>query len=346
MSDLILRDRIDQIYRLRFRRSIKSVFQTCEMVKLQVVLTSEFDNVPIKSTWNLSAETILLSEDVRLLQSVELTQSVSNEIWSMTFAAPSQIGKYRIRIYCLLDTTEDCGIAVLDLWSETFEVQPEKVLVAAAILIPNHRLFLAKGESIWIKEDFGETIGSHIYDCSIILCRYFRQTFSAEESYPDLVIELGSGCGLSAIFACLLFRCRTILTDLPEQLPLLSENVNLNGLDEQKCSYQELRWGDLEAVNDIVTICSEFQNIVILAADVLYDSTAAPLLLQTVQALSGALVSKRVTVLLAQKNRDNMTVDDAQHRLTSFSKGALLSKLVRQEANVYVWDISFQSSYD
>lgn len=341
MSDLILRDRIDCIYRLKFRRSIKSVYHICEKIKLQVSITSEFDDVPIRPTWILWVETLFVSEDESSPQSVESTQSVRTQFWTLNLTAPSQIGSYRIHINCLVDATEDNGIVIMDLWSESFEIQLENVSLSFAPVMPNLRLFTTENKEIWIKEDFGETIGSHVYDSSVILCRYLRHAFSSEELYPDLVIELGSGCGLSGIFSCLSFQCRTILTDLPQQLPLLRGNITMNGLNLQQCVCQELRWGDATSLDNIISNCSVYQKIVILAADVLYDSTAAPLLLQTLHATYTTLQRKKIIIFLAQKNRDTMTVDTAQHRLMGFGKESLLSKLMWQEANVLVWDISF-----
>lgn len=129
-------------------------------------------------------------------------------------------------------------------------------------------------DNIMIKEDYGKTLGSHIYDGSIVLMRYINSTStltsctslpsaSSSSSYsevfndPDkvqavmnyenkkkVVLELGAGCALISIYLSKKdVYHRIIVTDKDYQLLLIEKNILLNKADT-KCLVQALNWED------------------------------------------------------------------------------------------------------
>lgn len=99
------------------------------------------------------------------------------------------------------------------------------------------------------------------------------------------LIELGAGLGLSGIFLakylnqsdCGLKIQKAILTDLPEAIPGLLKNIELNNLKET-VEAQVLSWGMDDDVHQVMS-CLEKSNTIVIAADVVYwESLFSPLI--------------------------------------------------------------------
>ncbi|KAG0619012.1 hypothetical protein M758_4G109100 [Ceratodon purpureus] len=118
---------------------------------------------------------------------------------------------------------------------------------------------------------------STVWDSAIVLAKYL-------EKWPETVvgkqcIELGAGCGLAGIAAAALGAKKTILTDFPENLPLLDRNAAANSLTDV-VSTAPLTWGSELALEVL-----KFD--VVLATDIMYYDDAVEPLLVTLQGLSG-----------------------------------------------------------
>lgn len=65
---------------------------------------------------------------------------------------------------------------------------------------------------------------------------------------PTAIIELGAGVGLTGLQLATHFNCRVLLTDLPDAMPLLQRNIELNRqrfqLGETAVHAQVLFWGN------------------------------------------------------------------------------------------------------
>ena len=142
--------------------------------------------------------------------------------------------------------TQDNGICILPLLTDIFELVATSVgMNMTTPLLSCYRLCAG----LIIKEDYGHTIGSHVYDSSIVMLRFLNkmllqsqssssQTSSSSLDYTsiltcsttDVVIELGSGCGLVSIWLALHIPVRVVATDLEAQLPSLRSNVDRNAL--------------------------------------------------------------------------------------------------------------------
>ncbi|KAI8139947.1 putative methyltransferase-domain-containing protein [Fennellomyces sp. T-0311] len=80
-------------------------------------------------------------------------------------------------------------------------------------------------QTIKIHEDVSPSMGSHLWDCGLLMCQYL-----AENRLPryTTVIELGSGTGIAGIYyAHLLKPSKMYLTDLADTVPTIKHNFAL-----------------------------------------------------------------------------------------------------------------------
>ncbi|MDP2435085.1 MAG: hypothetical protein Q8P67_05035, partial [archaeon] len=84
------------------------------------------------------------------------------------------------------------------------------------------------------------------------------------------LLELGSGTGLAGIVAAARGALIT-LTDLPNVLPLLRHNLQLNGLSSDPTAVAELTWGS--------TALTGWRADLLLGADLTYELEDIPLLM-------------------------------------------------------------------
>jgi hypothetical protein len=92
------------------------------------------------------------------------------------------------------------------------------------------------------------------------------------------IVELGSGTGIAGLTCAALGAARVVLTDLPENLPLLRRNATRNGWVQSLCgcevSVEALDWN-----TDALPACD-----LVLGADVCYHEAAVPSLITLVDA--------------------------------------------------------------
>jgi predicted nicotinamide N-methyase len=93
------------------------------------------------------------------------------------------------------------------------------------------------------------------------------------------VLELGSGCGgLSGIVAILLKASMTYLSDFPEVMPSLSENVRQNVPSDSPYKVIPLVWQDPQASG-----LKKGDVDIILAADCLYEKKIVEVFFQVIR---------------------------------------------------------------
>ncbi|KAJ1482011.1 putative methyltransferase-domain-containing protein, partial [Baffinella frigidus] len=115
--------------------------------------------------------------------------------------------------------------------------------------------------------------GAAVWDAALVLCEFLAL-------HPDLVrgkrvVELGSGTGVLGLVCARLGAERVILTDLPEQLPLLEDNVRRNAL-ETRVAVRGCAWGSQPAVREVIAALGGPPDLVV-ASDVVYCAAADPL---------------------------------------------------------------------
>ncbi|GAB4820725.1 hypothetical protein N2152v2_007771 [Parachlorella kessleri] len=96
------------------------------------------------------------------------------------------------------------------------------------------------------------------------------------------------------------------LTDLPQLLPLIQQNIQLNSLQE-RAHAAALRWGE-----GVAHLQPPFD--LVLASDVIYQAEAVPALLATLRDLSGP----RTLILLAAEHREQLPFPTQQVEAAGF----------------------------
>lgn len=216
------------------------------------------------------------------------------------------------------------------------------------------RPHIAKKKFIMIQENYGDTMGSHIWDASILLA--FALCSASQFPFPKhsqnhTMLELGAGCGLfAAVYAALsddmdCERRSMVLTERRESLTLLEANLQLNSetdntVDEPGDSVRRgpaiqflpLVWGDLIDENAL----PEGGVDTIFAADVLYNWSAHEPLLRTIDAIvqlkQHQAKAEKPTgasgVFIAHKHRGSKAASSAflEHLLTGSDENCCDSK--------------------
>ena len=114
-------------------------------------------------------------------------------------------------------------------------------------------------------------LATQFWDGSYLLAKFIERhclegKFSLENS---LILELGSGCGLSGIVASLFKPKHVLLTDLGENLDHLQMNVDMNraeqknrnsGISFNNVTVQELAWGNIDHLNIAVEFASKMKK--------------------------------------------------------------------------------------
>jgi hypothetical protein len=148
----------------------------------------------------------------------------------VTLTFPTVPGSYSLSVSANNTITD---WIVLPLETEPFLVVSEEEYSAkwAGQYIPKllscYRSVECNGRSVRVKEEYGSTIGSHIYDSSIVIMRHLQEHFDntfgtahaapatvgvdsaaiATVRTPFTILELGAGCGLAGIW------CAQMLSD-------------------------------------------------------------------------------------------------------------------------------------
>jgi predicted nicotinamide N-methyase len=128
-----------------------------------------------------------------------------------------------------------------------------------------------------------DNLGLKTWSSAVLMSQRLHNVRSLLPQRFDRVLELGAGTGLVGIAAASTWNCHAVLTDLPEILPNLRRNVDLNrdliATRLGKVETRALDWAD-EA-----DVASDEENkfMVILAADPIYSPDHPRLLVNAVR---------------------------------------------------------------
>lgn len=145
-------------------------------------------------------------------------------------------------------------------------------------------------------------IYSSVWDGGIAMAAYLKQTFTQEDWKKVTVIDLGSGTGIAGLAAASLSKGRAIvhLTDLPQAVPLLTENICLNSNHWSYGPYvhspapTKLEWGSLVDRQWLETVVKQARaekrrHVLIIGADAVYQPSLFVPLLSTISQLHARL---------------------------------------------------------
>lgn len=264
---------VTTILRLHLRRSVRSFVAAGSALNLELSYSAEFcDSVPsllgkhvvmavfIKGNNASASELFQASASLNAFEVLlEVTDSSSS---CLSLTVPNEIGFHQLFLFNRKPYPNH-GHAlkplILPLLTGCFSVVEKNQLALTRSAVPvltNYRLF----SGILIEEEYGKTLGSHIYDSSVSIIRYLSrkkyshgltltltpltepELFTTNQSRRNVALELGAGCGLVSIWLSKESSFhRVIATDMACQLPLIVRNITRNGTQDG-CSARELDW--------------------------------------------------------------------------------------------------------
>ncbi|XP_013084076.1 protein N-lysine methyltransferase METTL21D-like [Biomphalaria glabrata] len=123
-------------------------------------------------------------------------------------------------------------------------------------------------------------VGCVVWDAALVLCSYIDKIRNVVQNKS--VLELGSGTGAVGIVTAAL-GARVIITDLPEIVPFMNHNIQLNQkVLKDSCSALELRWGNKEQMSKVKQIHFSEGVDFLLVADCVYYEEALEDLVDTI----------------------------------------------------------------
>ncbi|KAK3341370.1 putative methyltransferase-domain-containing protein [Lasiosphaeria hispida] len=151
---------------------------------------------------------------------------------------------------------------------------------------------------------------------------FHAQTAVGTWPEPTEVLELGSGTGLLGLAAACIWGASVILTDIPDIMPNLVHNAELNRSTVEgrggNIEAAALTWGGREGDSDPrFTVGNQYQLIIV--ADPLYDDNHPLLLTSAIDAQLSFDSDARVLVMVPQR-------DDTTKRLTGALRVAMVSQ--------------------
>jgi predicted nicotinamide N-methyase len=363
------------IVRVHLRRSIKSHITPMSTIKLEVALTSEFfgrENyleadcrlmgLFIKSDSSFS--TVSLLQEINECAIVFPLKSDIGHLSHYTIAAPDEVGAYHLFIFPYeTDPSESIfkkRFIILPLLTDCFNVV-SKDHAAMTQFIPSLLSCYRVIHGIIIEEEYGKTVGSHVYDCSIAILRYLASSHtvdgmtgsnvrSCSSNTPDrmtVAVELGAGCGLVSIWLAKRNKFNSVIaTDMDNQLPLILRNIERNNV-QPVCSSKELNWSltvgsgrkDLESSQFSFKLQREYLGMhddehldMIIAGDVMYSKSLTEDFITVLRALAVPYVT---VIYLAQKLRNA----DRKDSYDIASTPGIRCECVWEEADVLIWKI-------
>lgn len=312
--------------RLVILRGLRSAIQAGSRQRIEIALCSEF-NDPIHGLLRRSKIYASFHHSISEQELCPTNCDIASfgyrdEVGILEIDMPTS-GMFHLQISAdLIDEGAHLGESVfqmmLTIFTDMITIIPSGCEKQSVHMFATYRRLSSPGHTLIIQEDYGATLGSHIYDCSLVLLEFFNKELLSSR-YCDhalldgSVVELGSGCGLLGIW--LNQHCkRVFLTDRTSQLALIRRNVLLNTSHAARCMCLALDWSDRDK-KPLLSLQSALRNDaplrVIIAADVLYDREAAAALFDVVDALEGAgEVSSQARILIAQKLRSDTLASD------------------------------------
>jgi hypothetical protein len=361
--------------RIILKRAIRCKVVTSSVIRLEIVISSEF-NEPIPGLLafyqndlkaffepiNENSNTDMIDSNLCLLNPVD-----AQEVCIYQVICPHSSGKYRLHIKSSFNGPVDIGgdvhksRIILDFLSDVIEITSNNNEVNGYVpsLLSNYRSVTIGSRvastppsplTITIQEEYGASMGSHIYDSAIVLCHYFNNNpliykRSDTHEYAS-ALELGSGCGLVGLWLkCSDYYKRVVLTDKIALQSLIQQNISTNISDidiDSGCFFLPLEWSSSSNVASVMN-SQKMPFSLVVAADVLYGtkvSTAFFNVLENVitQHRETHTLSMDPAIIVAQKVRSDEPLDLANVSGVSIH-ASFDATLIHEAFSVKIWSV-------
>ncbi|KAH9496686.1 hypothetical protein Btru_009658 [Bulinus truncatus] len=186
---------------------------------------------------------------------------------------------------------------------------------------------LKSGEIITFDQSAVGDVGCVVWDAALVLCSYIDKV--QEKFRGKSVLELGAGTGAAGLVASAI-GAKVVITDLPEIVPLMQHNVNLNEkILKGSCTATELKWGNKEHMAHIKQEhFSESVDFLLIADCVYYEAIEE--LVKTVLYLT----SPSTTVLCTYEDRELGNKVELQSRY-SYHANYIQIKIILKTFSVF-----------
>ncbi|GAQ90561.1 hypothetical protein KFL_006560050 [Klebsormidium nitens] len=171
--------------------------------------------------------------------------------------------------------------------------------------------------------------GSVVWDSALVLAKFLE--YAADQGWLDFraksCVELGAGCGLVGLTVAFLGAARVILTDMPDRLRLLRQNVEDNYV-APKGSPASLEVVELLWSTEPTAALLDPRPDWIVASDVVYDDETFADLLTTLKELS----TSETTIIIAVELRIDSVIESfLEAALSHFSISRVADKSLHPE---------------
>ena len=217
-----------KVYRIQFRRSVQAVVTAGSVLSYEVICCSEF-NEPVGLDLTYS---VVICKQTNGNSVLNIGSGINAEgfkqvrkpggITVIKHRAPDEPGFFSVIV---APRDKQDGHILLPVYSDIFRVlncdEYSQYIQSTTTFVPRllgcYRAFQCANQTVLIKEEYGSTLGSHIYDSSVVLVRYieshllslFEKTGREERSGKRVVLELGAGCGMVGLYLAALLSSTT-----------------------------------------------------------------------------------------------------------------------------------------
>ena len=262
-------------------------------IACQMLLSNEDNTIIADETHLLNFE--ILHSPSKCSINVQPRLSFHKGIYEITVENRLDIGYYQLRISALPNEENELILGFISDVFEVIDCQNKDNFVHKPLL-RNYRELLFQCASLVMLEEYGVTMGSHVWDSGYIVARYLTEVYGKMEG---TIVELGAGCGILGLSLSKLFgeNVKIILTDRSSQMDLIQQNIQLNNL-QSNCCFSELDWTNHVHISNLRMHTNGAVDFIV-AADVLYEEESIEPLVHLIRSLNPLKA-----VFLAQKARE------------------------------------------
>lgn len=319
------------IARIQLGRSLKSVLRAGSKQRVYLTLTSEFRD-PISNFISMYTFHIEFASISGRIQVPSLPIEYVGESLILEFQVPIAISIFDVTFDASLtdaSRSSQLSLMIIPLSYENVSVVDSKSSEQGNACMQCRRFFRFSGDLLRMKEEYGLTMGSHIYDTAIVILFYLTSLNGRFMFETNIAFELGSGCGLVAVWLSKYF-INVFASDVREQLQLLRENLADN-CPAHNCTAIELNWYSSLHIDMARSVIGPDDIDLVIAGDVLYAKDSIGPFFTVLRAIASPY---KTCVVLGQKLRDE---NEKNPRFDVTRLHDFKSSIVYESSGVVVW---------